>query len=146
VRALVILFLAALVGCAGAPAQRAEAQAGAGTGAPGADRHAEVRALDGQIAGWRQTLHLAPSPDPKLVEQMHDQPPLPATTGARPAEVCVDVCELADHICRAQQDICRLADELTGDEWARGRCDSAKASCVEARKRCTECPPKSAAR
>ena len=54
-------------------------------------------------------------------------------------EECQDVCSLAGAICENADSICRIAGELPGDTWAEGKCDSAKASCKEAKERCCSC-------
>ncbi len=60
----------------------------------------------------------------------------------RPDELtgtCQDVCRLADSICTNADSICRLSLELSGNEWATGKCNSAKAACAEASERCCGC-------
>jgi hypothetical protein len=104
-------------------------------------RKDEILMLDGKILDHRRALGLAPRPDPAILARAHDEPvvapppPAPAASGNR----CLEACELAGYICKAQEDICRLADELGEDAWARAKCDAAKASCAEAKKRCLDC-------
>jgi hypothetical protein len=56
---------------------------------------------------------------------------------------CNDICSLADNICDNAERICTLADELgKNDDFAQGKCTSAKASCREAKQRCCGCSDK----
>lgn len=56
---------------------------------------------------------------------------------------CNDICSIADAICDNAEAICGLADELgKGDDFAQGKCTSAKASCREAKQRCCGCSDK----
>jgi hypothetical protein len=147
---LLLVFVIFSTACAAAPASRnaPSSEHAAGAGAPSeGDKQLVIRQRDEEIVVDRKTLGLTPRPEPALVAEMHDHPVIPVeAAGVRPADACGQVCTLSDAICKAQGDICRLADELSGDDWARGRCDSAKASCFEARKRCTDCQPSPHAR
>jgi hypothetical protein len=91
------------------------------------DPKSQILTLEGQIDGARWRLE-GRSPQPS--------PPDGTAAGAPPS--CTEICDLSGYICRAQADICRLADELAED-WARGRCEHAKTSCTDARKRCDTC-------
>jgi hypothetical protein len=104
-------------------------------------RAEEILMLDGKIMDYRKELGLAPRPDPFLISQVRGQArlALPPPTPQNASEQCLDVCELSVYICRASDDICRIADELGPDDWAAAKCASARASCKEARKRCTDC-------
>jgi hypothetical protein len=51
---------------------------------------------------------------------------------------CIDTCKIEDSICNNAQKICDLASELS-DDWATEKCDSGKASCEEATKKCVAC-------
>ena len=101
----------------------------------------EILMLDGKIIDYRKELGLAPRPAPWLIQQAHRHAPPPAPLRQRGGEACPDVCDLAEYICKAQEDICRISDELGDDDWAQRKCDAAKASCSESRKRCLECKP-----
>ena len=56
-----------------------------------------------------------------------------------PSASCDDACRLGDAICDDARRICDLAQQLPGDAWASGKCDSGKASCERARQRCCDC-------
>lgn len=106
------------------------------------DRRAnEILALDIKIMDYRKELGLDPRPAPFLIQQAQRSKVMvtPAATPQSDSERCLDVCELSEYICKAAEDICRLSDELGEDDWAESKCSSAKASCKEARKRCTDC-------
>jgi hypothetical protein len=101
----------------------------------------EILMLDGKIIDYRKELGLDPRPAPWLIQQAHRHAQPPAPLRQRGGEACPDVCDLAEYICKAQEDICRISDELGDDDWAQRKCDTAKASCSESRKRCLECKP-----
>ena len=131
-----VLMLAGILAlsCASRTAPPAAAPAAA---APNRERQAdEIIALDRQIQDWRLELDLKPDP-PRQFYGLPDPPWSPPRFEAN-AE-CTDVCRLAEHICANKDDICRIADQLPGDTWAKGKCDSAKASCSEAKERCEKC-------
>ena len=111
-------------------------QAQAPATAPLRERQAEeIIALDRQIQDWRKDLGLKPDP----ASQYLDRKGIPWTEVQPTTAECKDVCNIAELICANKDDICRIADELPGDTWAKGKCDSAKASCNEARERCERC-------
>lgn len=104
----------------------------------------EITALSTQIRDWRREAKLPVDPRredvlaiaPKTIaEARHVCPashPVPNS--------CGDVCSLADAICDNAEQICILADELgKDDKWAQEKCDSAKASCRDAKKLCCKC-------
>lgn len=104
----------------------------------------EITALSTQIRDWRREAKLPVEPRHEdvmgvvsmTVEQARhvcpDSHPVPPS--------CGDVCSLADAICDNAETICNLADELgKDDKWAQDKCDSAKASCRDAKKRCCGC-------
>jgi hypothetical protein len=110
-------------------------------------KHNEILLLHGNIINYRKEMGLADQPNHNLIQRAHMQPvrPSPPEPAADAPAVCQDVCDLADRICEAQEDICKIAQELgPEDTWAQEKCDSAKASCEEARKRCMDCPSGSA--
>jgi hypothetical protein len=111
------------------------------------DPHAEIEGLDRQIADEMARAQIA-------------QPATAACTGAacaqamsqpfaapvddpscRPAasEKCTTTCTLATSICNNQQKICELAKQLEGDDWAAGKCESARQSCKAAHDSCCSC-------
>jgi hypothetical protein len=133
-RALALALVLALVAaCATAPRR---------TG-PGGDTDTarqEIVELSGKILDWRREAGLSPTPAPRVFSLFYDHPAQPvATAGVEVPDTCRDICTLGDYICQAADDICRIAADLPGDEWARRKCATAKASCAEARERCTAC-------
>lgn len=100
----------------------------------------EITALWTQIRQWRREAKmpvdprredvLAAPPTIKAAEAVCRVSDMPAT--------CGEVCSLADAICDNAEQICILAEEL-GDDWSRDKCNSAKASCRDAKKRCCQC-------
>lgn len=115
--------MALLVACAASTTVK-ERQA-----SPIPDRE-EILDLESEMRQWRVELGLAPSP-------------AGAFNGAV-AEVCEgltqckDACKLADAICQNKDRICDIARRLA-DDWATGKCESAKRSCSEARQVCDCC-------
>jgi hypothetical protein len=105
-------------------------------------RRNEITALSIQIREWRREAGLPV--DPRHEDVIQSAPislkqaaavcpvghPVPAT--------CSEVCSLADAICDNAEQICILAGEL-GDQWSRDKCNSAKASCRDAKQRCCAC-------
>jgi hypothetical protein len=53
--------------------------------------------------------------------------------------ICIDTCKIEKSICKNADKICQLADNLGGNEWAFEKCNSGKASCQEATKKCATC-------
>ncbi len=109
----------------------------------GDDPRQQITARWNQIRQLRLDAHLDGEPDPDQVAAMSDVPAIAAANAceapAPTAGTCGDVCELGDAICDNALAICQLADELDGDAWAKGKCDSAKASCHQAEDRCCAC-------
>jgi hypothetical protein len=108
------------------------------------DGRREIAGLSIQIREWRREAGLDVEPRPDVVTQMHRM----SMTEARdfcpehqqPAtETCQDVCDLSDAICDNAERICRIATDLKPDPWADEKCDSAKASCKDAKERCCAC-------
>jgi hypothetical protein len=109
---------------------------------PGEGPRERIERLSAQIRQWRTDAALAEEPASADVTAMADVTPADAaaTCAAPPAGgTCGEVCELGDSICDNAAAICELADQLAGDAWAEGKCDSAKASCREAEERCCAC-------
>jgi hypothetical protein len=107
----------------------------------------EILMLDGRILDWRREMGLEPTPRETWVQIFYDAPGkhiADASTQPVP-EPCRDTCTLADYICDAADNICRIADDLRDDDWARRKCANSKASCVEARQKCTTCAKKAPA-
>jgi hypothetical protein len=153
---------AAAIGCGASRSKAGRAPAApavqdARTGAPqtahtgdphAADLHAEIDALDRQIADELARAQIAPPAiamctGPACATAM-SQPFAPPAIGG-PAchptntDKCTDACTLATSICRNQQKICELAQQLDGDDWAANQCGRAKASCQAAHDGCCSC-------
>lgn len=144
------LACAAVIACSASPRQstmRPAAPPQPVTASPQAaeveqtDPHAQIEYYAEQIDAQRKQMQL-----PEAVLPMSSQPmaPIPHAaedTTCHPAAStsCGDVCRLSDSICDNSVKICKLADELGGDEWAAGKCASAKQTCGDAHKRCCEC-------
>jgi hypothetical protein len=103
----------------------------------------EITALSTQIRDWRHEAGLDVEPSDRAVIQVknmtvrHAKAVCPANY--QPPAACSDVCGLADAICDNAETICGIAADLEGDAWADQKCDSAKASCREAKQRCCAC-------
>ncbi len=106
-------------------------------------RKNDIRALWVQIRQWRQQdLKLASEPTP-----FSSAPSTPIkelrscieTKRSSKSDTCADTCRVKDAICDNADDICRIADELGDDAWAKEKCQSAKASCKEAKEQCCGC-------
>ncbi|MBZ0238112.1 MAG: hypothetical protein K8M05_37730, partial [Deltaproteobacteria bacterium] len=102
----------------------------------------DITVLWAQIRDWRREAGMGVEPDESAVMAMSR---MTVSTAAKacvleraPRPACSDVCDLGDAICDNAESICGIADELN-DPWAREKCDSAKASCREARQRCCRC-------
>lgn len=105
----------------------------------------EITALWTQVREWRKEARmprLEPSSARKIAMRYKTSRQAAGVCADDPqpkTEKCKDVCSLADNICQNAGRICRIADELKGDEWARDKCTSAKASCRQAKERCCKC-------
>lgn len=55
------------------------------------------------------------------------------------SQTCISTHKLEGSICKNADSICRLAGELGNDAWASEKCNSGKASCEEAAKKCVVC-------
>jgi hypothetical protein len=107
-------------------------------------RKQEITALWTQIRDWRVDAGMRVEPEPRTKLEMRGQPMDSALKvcpeqPAASSDRCADVCDLADAICENAERICELADELGPDPWAKDKCESAKASCREAKQRCCDC-------
>lgn len=115
------------------------------------DPRAQIEALDRQIADDMARAQIppvaAPCTGPACAEAMSRPFATPtaesrlADPQCRPAATpaCTDTCTLATSICNNQQKICDLARQLEGDDWAAGKCETARASCKAANERCCGC-------
>ena len=120
------------------------AAGGAAPSSPHETQRNEILMLDGRILDWRREMGLEPTPRQTVVQFFYDAPDrhIAAPVSQRVPELCRDTCTLADYICDAADNICRIADDLKDDDWARRKCANSKASCVEARQKCTTCSRK----
>jgi hypothetical protein len=130
--AFVLALAAAAAACAGS---------GAVPSSPHETERNEILMLDGRILDWRREMGLEPTPRENWVQIFYDSPDKHVAEASQlpVPELCRDTCTLADYICDASGNICRIADDLKDDDWARRKCANAKASCVEARQKCTTC-------
>ena len=109
-------------------------------------RQNQITALWTQIRQWRHEAGMDLEPSPILISQ----PPKTVSDAKRVCpdnhqvpKSCTDICSIADAICDNAEAICGLADELgKGDDFAQGKCTSAKTSCREAKQRCCGCSDK----
>ena len=120
------------------------AAGGASPSSPHETQRNEILMLDGRILDWRREMGLEPSPRENWVQLFYESPGkhITAPSSNQVPELCRDTCTLADYICDAADNICRIADDLKDDDWARRKCANSKASCVEARQKCTTCSRK----
>jgi hypothetical protein len=120
---------------------------GPGTQRPLWDRDSEkkheITALWAQIRGWRHDAHMDVEPPQALIQSLLRLTVRQAggvcPDSHVPPASCGDICGLGDAICENAENICVIAAELNGDGWAREKCNSAKASCREAKQRCCDC-------
>jgi hypothetical protein len=111
------------------------------------DPRAQIEALDRQIADDMARAQIPPVAMPctgAACAEAMSQPfatPTREDPQCRPASTprCSDTCTLATSICTNQQKICELAQQLEGDDWAAGKCESARASCKAAHDQCCQC-------
>lgn len=125
------LLAAVLVACASQSAQ-----------SPAIDpRKDEIQNEWQEIRDWRVKNGMTPDPDMRAERFFGSVPDIrKCTTEREPTtELCTDTCGLKDAICDNAEHICRIAEDLNGDPWADGKCDSAKASCKEATAKCCKC-------
>jgi len=120
------------------------AAGGASPSSPHETQRNEILMLDGRILDWRREMGLEPTPRENWVQIFYDSPGkrIAVPPSNQVPELCRDTCTLADYICDAADNICRIADDLKDDDWARRKCANSKASCVEARQKCTTCSRK----
>lgn len=112
----------------------------------GYEKRNEITALWTQIREWRQDAGMDLEPAPKTILQVERRN---AKKVARerlcpakpPPPACNDVCGLSEAICENAESICGIASQLAPDDWAEQKCNSAKASCREAKQTCCSCDP-----
>jgi hypothetical protein len=135
-------YVAMILACASgrmAPATAPPASASSSPSVMPPGTHDQIASLSRAIDEQRRQLKLpepaplAPMADPVAME------PVVACLAAPPTEACHDVCTLADSICGNATKICDLAKQMAGDDWAKGKCDSATKTCGESHERCCSC-------
>lgn len=152
---LAAAWLAAIACGAGRPATSSAPPAAETPGAmppsaPG-DTHAgpraEIDALDRDITAELARAQIPPPPATcngascasQMSEPFSTPPPSEPTCHPASSDHCSDLCTLSTSICKNQQRICELAQQLTGDDWAAGKCTRARASCQAAHDACCRC-------
>lgn len=150
---LVLGVAAALVvACAASPKQAAAPAAPPPTAStahgaeplapPTQDPRGQIEWYSNQIEAQRKQLGM-----PETVLQEMSAPPetspphaaQDASCHAGASETCHSVCTLSDSICDNADKICKISDDLGDDEWAAGKCASARSTCGDAHKRCCTC-------
>jgi hypothetical protein len=140
---------ALVVACAASP-KRAMAPSQPAPGAreqapmepPSQDPHAQIEYYSNQIDAQRQQLGMPEAPRPMSMAPAEAAPPHAAndtTCHAGASEACSNVCRFSDSICDNAVKICKISDGLVGDEWAAGKCASARSTCADSHKRCCTC-------
>jgi len=128
-----------------APQNNAPASAGAHSAEPPtSDPRGQIEYYAQQIDAQRKQIGLPEAVLPMSTQPMSAVPTPPhaaedTSCHAGASSTCHDVCTLSDSICDNSNKICKLADDLGDDEWAAGKCASAKQTCTDAHKRCCEC-------
>ena len=134
-------YVATILACASGGSHMASAPAPTSASSPSVmppGTHDQIASLSRTIDEQRRQLKLpepaplAPSAEPMAME------PVVACPAAPPTQ-CHDVCTLADSICDNATKICDLAKQMAGDDWAKGKCDSATKTCGESHERCCSC-------
>lgn len=96
-----------------------------------------------QIRSWRHDAHMDLDPPATMLQYVRNMTARQAAESCPDSHVppssCNDICDLADDICENAESICGIADEMPSDLWARDKCNSAKASCKEAKQQCCKC-------
>jgi hypothetical protein len=107
------------------------------------DKKQEITALWTQIRDWRREAHMEVEPSTAVLQYARGMTVRQAAETCPDSHVpppsCNDICDLADAICDNAENICGIAGEMPDDIWAREKCDSAKASCKEAKQHCCSC-------
>lgn len=109
---------------------------------PSSDPHAQIMFYSNQIDSQRQQLGM---PEAVLQESSAPADASPphaaqdASCHAGASESCHSVCTMSDSICDNADKICKISDDLGDDEWAAGKCASARSTCSDAHKRCCSC-------
>jgi len=147
--ALLVVAAAVVVACGGAQPKTvaAPSQQSRPAGDPSADPRAQIEVLDQQIAdelARAQLPRASATCTGAACAQAMSQPFATPTTEdpqCHPASSprCSDACTLSSSICKNQEKICELARQLAADDWAAGKCETARASCRTAHEHCCSC-------
>lgn len=109
----------------------------------GADSKSRIARLFNEIGDARVRIDLPREPGGDDIAEVEGRPMTQSEElqpAARPkSKTCKEICRISEKICGNAELICELSDELGGDPWAMDKCDSGKASCNEASKRCNSC-------
>ena len=147
-------LLAVMIACGGAmksPSAAPQMKPDAGGEPAGANRRAEIEALDKTITDDMTKLGVQrPVAPPEActtncaqamaAQEGATQATPPSTCTPGKSEVCTDSCTLKKSICDAAGSICRIAKDLGGnDAYANGKCNDGVASCKAAETRCCSC-------
>jgi len=109
---------------------------------PSQDPHAQIKFYSDQIDSQRQQLGMPEAVLQESSAPAEASPPHAAqdsTCHAGASDSCHSVCTMSDSICDNADKICKISDDLGDDEWAAGKCASAKQTCGDAHKRCCAC-------
>ena len=102
---------------------------------PGAEAAGAREAMPGSEPGEAVTA----GTDPGRVSASLPSPDAACPATASEPPECRDSCTLATSICDNAGRICRIAQQLSGDDWAAGKCSDAGAVCRQATADCCGC-------
>jgi hypothetical protein len=109
---------------------------------PSQDPRAQIKFYSDQIDTQRKQLGMPETVLPMTTHPTEASPPHAQQDPACHAgdnETCTNMCTLSNSICDNADKICKISDDLGDDEWAAGKCASARATCADAHKRCCAC-------
>ncbi|MBV8762833.1 MAG: hypothetical protein JO257_36445 [Deltaproteobacteria bacterium] len=109
---------------------------------PTQDPRGQIQWYSDQIEAQRKQIGMPEAVMQQMTAQPESSPPHAAQDNACHAgesESCHSVCTLSDSICDNADKICKISDDLGDDEWAAGKCTSARSTCTDAHKRCCTC-------
>ncbi len=108
--------------------------------APGSDVTEAARAHESEPASRTPGGdRAAAATDPGRVSASLRPPDATCPAPASEPPECRDSCTLATSICDNAGRICRIAQQLSGDDWAAGKCTDAGAVCRQATADCCGC-------
>jgi hypothetical protein len=106
---------------------------------PGADTTEAAGARAARPGGEAEGEAAAAGADPGRVSATLQPPDAACPAAVSEPPECRDSCTLAASICDNAGRICRLAQQLSGDDWAAGKCTDAGAVCRQATADCCGC-------